>query len=172
MKTSIAFILGFILLGTNGYCQTTNYKAYAVFLLSFSKYIEWPAAENPTEDFIIAVYGSPKLLIELETSVSGRKVGQRTIRIVDIKKTDEISKPQILFIGEGKSGALEEILTKVKGKQCLIVTERENMIRKGAGISFLVTAESLLKFQLNEITLNENNLKASSYLKNLAYKGS
>jgi hypothetical protein len=152
-----------------GNAQTTNYKAYSVFLYSFAKYIEWPEDVRNGE-FIIAVFGNQKLVHEMQTAVAGRKAGSQTIRIVESKSLDDMSQVHMIFISDLKSGATDDIVKQLKGKPVLIVTERDGLVRKGAGISFLVADDNTLKFQLNEQTLAEQKLKASSAIVNLAVK--
>jgi len=148
--------------------QTTNYKTYSVFLYSFAKYVEWPEGAKQG-DFVIAVYGSPKMLSELQASATGRKAGRQNIKIVEAKSLAEISGAQMVFVGDLKSGSTDDIVKQFKGIPLLIVTERDGLIKKGAGISFLITDDNSLRFQLNEPALSDQKLKVGTALANLAY---
>jgi YfiR/HmsC-like len=76
-----------------------------------------------------------------------------------------------IFIGDIKSNTTDEIVKKLNGKPSLIVTERDGLIKKGAGTSFIIMNDKSLKFQLNEQAMNNQGLKISSSLSTLAYKG-
>lgn len=162
-------ILSSVFITLSGSAQTTNYKTYSVFLYSFTKYIEWPT-ESRNGEFVIAVFGNQKLLQEMQTAVSGRKAGTQTIKIVESKSVDDLSQVHMVFISDLKSGTTDDVVARLKGKPVLIVTERDGLVKKGAGVSFVVTEDNTLKFQLNEQALAEHRLKASSAIISLAVK--
>jgi hypothetical protein len=163
-------LLLFISLPVAVQAQTTNYKAYSVFLYSFTKYIEWPA-DARQGDFVIAVLGNQKLLQEMQTGVAGRKAGSQTIKVIESKNASDLNGVHMIFISDLKSGSTEDIVKQFNGKPVLVVTERDGLVKKGAGISFIVADDNTLKFQVNEQTLIDQHLKASSAIVSLAYKG-
>ncbi len=151
------------------HAQTTNYKTYSVFLYSFTKYIEWPQ-DAREGDFVIAVVGNQKLLQEMQTAVAGRKVGAQTIKVVESKDLSDLARVHMVFISDMKSGVTDNFVAHFKGKPVLVVTERDGLVKKGAGVSFLIADDNTLKFQVNEPALNESRLKASSAIMALALK--
>ncbi|MBX2968616.1 MAG: YfiR family protein [Cyclobacteriaceae bacterium] len=170
VKIKIAIFITLLMAG-NALAQTTNYKTYAVVLYSFTKYIEWPV-ESKQGDFVIAVFGNSKMASELQNSMVGRKVGTQLVRIVEAKSLSELSDAQVIFVGDLKSGSTAEVVALTKSKPVLVVTERDGLVKKGACVSFLVTDDGLLKFQLNDQALSDQRLKAASALTALAYRGS
>jgi len=154
----------------DSWAQTTNYKTYSIFLYSFAKYIEWPE-ESKTGDFIIAVYGSPKMLAELRASAVGRKVGRQDIKIIEIRTLADLDGAHVVFVGDGKSSSTDDIVNQFKNNPLLIVTERDGLVKKGACVSFLVDDDNSLKFQLNETAITDKKLRTASALVNLAHKG-
>jgi hypothetical protein len=154
----------------DSWAQTTNYKTYSIFLYSFAKYIEWPEGAK-SGDFVIAVYGSPKMLAELQGSAVGRKVGRQDIKIIEVRTLSDLDGAHVVFVGDGKSGSTDEIVNQFKNSPLLVVTERDGLVKKGACVSFIVDDDSSLKFQLNEIAINDKKLRTASALLNLAYKG-
>lgn len=165
----VALVFTLFLLAGSLHAQTTNYKTYSVFLYSFTKYIEWPQ-DAREGDFVIAVVGNQKLLQEMQTAVAGRKAGAQTIKIVEAKAVTDVSRVHMVFISDMKSGATDDFVAHFKGKPVLVVTERDGLVKKGAGVSFLIADDNTLKFQLNEPALNEARLKASSAIMALAYR--
>jgi YfiR/HmsC-like len=171
MKRLSCLIFFCVAMGATAHAQSTNYKTYSVFLYSFIKYIEWPA-DTKTGDFVIGVYGNSKMASELQAGVAGRKNAGQTIKIKEAQNLSDLAGVQLVFIGDSKSSSTADIVKQFKGQPVLIVTERDGLIKKGASVSFLITDESLLKFQINEQILAEQKLKAASALVQLAYKGS
>jgi YfiR/HmsC-like len=173
MKSYFRFIsiVPLIVFCSTSQAQTTNYKTYSVFLYSFAKYIEWPA-EKKQGDLVIAVFGNQKMLSELQASASSRKAGSQNIKIIEVKNLDEMTGAHIVFIGDAKSSATLGVAERFKGQPILIVTERDGLIKKGAGISFVVAADNSLKFQMSDQALAAQKLKAATALAMLAYKGS
>lgn len=165
---ALAFNLG--LLAGSLHAQTTNYKTYSVFLYSFTKYIEWPQ-DARDGDFIIAVVGNQKLLQEMQTAVAGRKAGAQTIKVVEAKNVTDLTRVHMVFISDMKSGTTDDFVAHFKGKPVLVVTERDGLVKKGAGVSFFIADDNTLKFQMNEPALTESRLKASSAILALALKG-
>ena len=165
----VALAFNLSLLAGALHAQTTNYKTYSVFLYSFTKYIEWPQ-EARDGDFIIAVVGNQKLLQEMQTAVAGRKAGTQTIKVVEAKNVTDLTRVHMVFISDMKSGATDDFVAHFKGKPVLVVTERDGLVKKGAGVSFLIADDNTLKFQMNEPALSEARLKASSAILALALK--
>jgi hypothetical protein len=165
----VSFTLLLLSASLMGNAQTTNYKTYSVFLYSFTKYIEWPN-EARNGEFVIAVLGNQKLLQEMQTAVAGRKAGAQTIKIVESKSVDDLDQVHMVFISDMKSGSTDDVVTRLKGKPVLVVTERDGLVKKGAGVSFVIAEDNTLKFQVNEQALNDHRLKASSAILSLAVK--
>ena len=143
-----------------------NYKLYTVFMNSFTRYIEWPAEAN-NGDFEIFVLGESPIVADLKSMAQLKKVGDRTIKITQIKAVSEIRKCNILFVPSDKSGLLGDVLTKLGQSPTLVVTEQEGLGQKGSGINF-VEKSGKPAFELNNAALNKAKLKASSELSRIA----
>lgn len=156
---------GFFLLMA-GTSQAQNYKLYTVFMHSFTRYIEWPAEAN-VGDFEIYVLGESPIVSELKTMAQAKKVGDRSIKVTQIKSVGEIRKCNILFVPSDKSPLLTDVLTKVGQTPTLVVTEQDGLGLKGSGINFVEKAGKPA-FELNNAALNKARLKASSELSRIA----
>ena len=160
-----------LLVGVSGvYAQVSNYKAYTLFVYNFTKYVEWPDGAIKDE-FVIGVYGNSPIINELQKMVAVKKAGEKNIRIVELTETTNASDVHILFIPDEKSSQLQKVVSAIKGKPVLLVTERQGLVQQGAGISFLSDNNSL-KFELNNASIANQNLKVSKTLAALAFKGS
>ena len=147
--------------------QLDTYRAYSLFVYSFGSYIQWPS-NSVGDEFSIVVIGNSKITDELETMASNRKLVGKKITVKTVNSVSEINDCQMIFISDSKSGTLDEVLAKHGGKPTLVITERDGLIRKGAGISFILTDDDKLNFEINMQKLESNNLKVSQQLAKLA----
>lgn len=164
MKKTIVLLL-FSLTFTLTQAQV-NYKLHSVFMFSFSKYVQWPDQYN-SGDFEILVLGDSPILEELKAMAQAKKVGERTIKVTRINSPAEIKKCNILFIPATQSAAFNDVLTKVNSQSILMVTEEAGLGTKGSDINFIIK-DGKLAFELNQASLNKQNLKVSNELSRLA----
>jgi hypothetical protein len=161
-------IIAFILLSIIAYCgnaQTTNYQVHSLFILNIAKYSTWPA--NAPE-FHIVVFGKSKLYDELVKQVAGKNINGLAIKITQAESLTDIGSAQIVFLADGKSGNLNEILKTTEAKPVMVIAEREGLYKKGAGFSFVVMDNNTLRYDINQSELEKRNIKVSKNLTNLA----
>lgn len=150
--------------------QTTNHKAYALFLYNFTKHTNWSAASNNNK-IVITVLGKSNTTDFLKQLSQQKKLKGKEYAIRQVGSVDEIPETSdLVYVTALRSGALKSINEKFQGRQTLIVTERDGLIRKGAHISFVVLDNGSLRFQLNREALLDNGLQLSSSLVNMAYR--
>jgi hypothetical protein len=170
-KYTQLLLLSVLFFGCNGIsnvsAQEANYKAYSLFVYNFIKYIEWPA-ESSTQ-FVIGVMGNSPIVSELKTLAATKKAHGKTIVIKIINSVAEAEKCHLLYVPDSKSKLLKEYVDVIKNKSILVVSEREGMAKKGAGINFVLDENENLKFEVNKTTLASHNLKIPTVLLNLGY---
>lgn len=143
-----------------------NYKMHTVFIFSFTRYIQWPAAYNGGE-FEIIVLGDSPIVDELKAMAQAKKVGDRSIKITRISSPEEIRKCNILFVPATQSSQINEVLTKVTTQSILVVTEEPGLGAKGSNVNF-ITRDGKLAFELNQGAATKQGLKVSNELSRLA----
>jgi hypothetical protein len=148
--------------------QTINYKAYAIFLYSFTKHIDWPVYSG--EEFKITVVGKSKVSAELLPLMQNKSAWGKKITVSQVNTAEEMGDSQLVYLSDGKSSELGKVLEKILGKSTLVVTEREGLVKKGAGISFMIYEDSSLHFEISDKIAQSSNLKVSTELKNMAHK--
>lgn len=166
----IKFILPAIfvcLLAGNLFAQTTNYKAHAIFVFSIAKYSQWPSS-GAGNSFVIAVLGKTKLYDELAASAANHSINGMKISVVQVNEIAEIKQPQMVLVADSKSGALSDLIKATANQPVMIVTEREGLHKKGAGVSFFVNDAGKLNFDLNLTDLNKRTITLSKSLTSLA----
>ncbi len=145
----------------------TNSKMKAIFIMNFTKLIEWP--ENYREgDFVVGVLGESPLYNELVKMSQTKKVANQSLDIKRFKSPSEITKCHIVYISKEVSDEIIDVVKKVKSSSTLIITEKQGYMDKGAGINFIIK-DNRQKFELNKSNVEKYKLKVSSNLEALAY---
>ncbi|HEX5169898.1 MAG TPA: YfiR family protein [Cyclobacteriaceae bacterium] len=156
----------FFLCALNASAQTTNYQVYSLFVMNIAKYSSWPQS---SAEFDIAVVGKSKVYDELakyaERGVNGMKMKVRLI-----EDLASLGSPQILYLSDGKSSLIDEIIKTTAGKSIMIVTEREGLHKKGAGFSFFINENNNLRFDINNTELEKRNIKVAKNLSGMAHE--
>ena len=146
--------------------QETNFKVAAIYIYSFTKYIEWPANKMKNR-FIIDVYGNSALVNDLIMLTANKKVNGLPIEINTVYDENEIQYCNILFVPNNKSDKINELIEASGRHNFLLVTEGKNLTKKGAAIS-LVNIGGKQKFELNEAAIKKVGLKIANQLVSLS----
>lgn len=160
--SALILLSGFKLAGVD-----TNSKMKAIFIMNFTKLIEWP--QNYRQgNFVVGVVGDSPLYNELVKMSKTKKVANQSLQIKKFKTPSEIDKCHILYVSRDKSETISSVVKKVQSNSTLIVTEQQGLVDKGAGINFIVK-NNRQKFELNKKNVEKYKLKVSSNLEALAF---
>ncbi|HEY5751144.1 MAG TPA: YfiR family protein [Chryseolinea sp.] len=151
-------------LTTTAWSQTTNYQVYALFVVNIAKYSVWP---NLGGDLQVAVYGKSKVYDEL-LKQNGKNLNGHTLKVTQANEITDIGESQVIYLADGKSSALDDIIKATHGKPVMIICEREGLYKKGAGFSFIITDNSTLRYDINNTELEKRLIKVSKSLTALA----
>jgi YfiR/HmsC-like len=154
------------LVSGNLFSQTTNYKAHAIFVFSIAKYSQWQVTQS--NEFVIAVLGKTKLYDELVATAAHHSINGMKILILQVNEVSEIKQPQMILVADSKSSVLSDLLKATAQQPVMVVTEREGLHKKGAGVSFFVNDAGKLNFDLNLTELNKRTITLSKSLISLA----
>ena len=152
-----------IVVSNKSNAQSTDYKAYCLYVYNFMKYVEWPEEESKG-DFIIGLIGDSQISDDLKIVASNKKLKGRKIIFKTFKAVEDIAFCHLLYVSSSKSSAIKTINQKFANKPVLIVGEREGTVYKGAALSFLTTDEDELKFDISKKELENHKLKIASSL--------
>lgn len=145
----------------------TNARLKSVFIYNFTRYIDWPT-DYKSGSFVINMFGNNSaMLAELNNMAKTKMVGTQKIEIRNTTSLDGIGKCNILYVTPDVATPIADIVSKIKGKAILLVTEQPGLAKKGSAINFVVV-DNRQKFELNQINAEKNNLKVSSSLLALA----
>lgn len=153
------------LVGVTGKAQTKNYQVYALFVMNIGKYSAWPSQGN---EFRITVFGKSKIYEELVKLAATKTINGLPIKVNQTENLTELGAQEMVYLSDGKSGMLSEVLQTLQAKPVIIVTEREGLYKKGAGFSFVTTDNNTLRFDINNTELEKRQIKVSKTLSGLA----
>ena len=157
-RISFLLLLGLLTLPVPG--QQSMFKA--LFMFNFAKYIEWPNQESQKE-FIIAVYGENEIIPELEKLAAARKINNKPIVIKTVKSPSEAPEAHLFYLPTNSSNKIDEVISFYKEKPTLIVTDKANLINKGAGINY-ITKGGKMKFEVKKSNITSHNLNVDPKL--------
>jgi hypothetical protein len=164
MRIRFYFLLIGLCLASVSYAQTTNYQVYSLFVINIAKYSSWPAQ---SDDFTITVFGKSKVYDELMKQ-NGKNINGHIIRVSQVDEITQIGQPNILYISDNKSSALDDVQKMTQGKAILSIAEREGLFKKGAGFSFVVLDNGTLRYDINASELEKRQIKVAKTLSALA----
>ena len=140
------------------------HEVYSMMVYNFVKYIQWP---NQGGEFVIGIVGNDEMFATMNKVYTGSKLGSSTCVVKQYKSASEIGECQVVFIDKSKSSEFDAINAKVRGKNTLVITDKNGLGAKGSGINFKVV-ENKLRFELNQKAIAEANLKAAGALTSMA----
>ncbi len=164
----LAFILISLLILNSGFKVgvDTNSKMKAIFIMNFTRYIEWPESYREG-NFVVGVVGNSPLYTELIKMAKTKKVASQTLEIRKFDEIGDIAKCHILYVSENKSQDILSVVSQVKQNSTLIITAKEGLVDRGSGINFVVK-NNRQKFELNKKNVEKKQLKVSANLEVLA----
>jgi len=162
MKRKCLVIL-ILLISISGFSQ--NEKLKVTFIYNFTKYISWPA-ELSQGNFIIGVFGSPEMSGELKSVAETRKVGTRSIEVLDFASVGGLQKCHLVYVPENKKADLDKVLEKYNSQAVVVVADVAGSIQKGAAINFIMV-DGKQNFEVRKANVEKNGIKVSSQLLNL-----
>lgn len=161
MKLSkLNLVLLATLLSFTSKAQTTNYQVYSLYVVNIAKYSSWPTVKG---EFNITVFGKSKVYDEL-LKQNGKNVNGHILKVTQVENVSDIGQPQIIYLADGKSSALDDILKLTEGKSIMIISEREGLHKRGAGFSFVVMENGTLRCDMNGTELEKRQIKISKNL--------
>jgi hypothetical protein len=140
--------------------QTTNYQVYSLYVVNIAKYSSWPAVNG---EFNITVFGKSKVFDEL-LKQNGKNVNGHVLKVKQVEDIKDIGEPQIIYLADGKSSALDDLMKMTEGKSVMIISEREGLHKRGAGFSFVVMENGTLRCDMNSTELEKRQIKISKNL--------
>lgn len=149
--------------------EIADHEIKAVFLYNFANFITWPADafEQRSSPFNFCIIGRSKINDSLAIAIKDEVIKGRTLQLVELKSSTDISNCQILFINAIELRNQTEIISNYSGKATLIVGDTRDFISKGGMIS-LVQKKRRIHPMINLEAVSNVHMKVSSKLLRLA----
>ena len=143
----------------------SEYQLKAVFLFNFAQFVEWPPAALPRENapFVIGVLGKDPFGTDLDDVVRGETLNRHALAVERYHKVAEVRDCQILFIAASELPQLEGILTALRGRSILTVTDADGSAVRGVMIG-LVRQDNRIRLRIDLQATKASNLTISSKL--------
>jgi len=168
-------LIGFLAGANRGFgaeTSLTEYQVKSLFLLNFSKYVDWPSnafatANDPIVIGVIGGGGDGKFTSELAKTVEAKNVEGHPIQVRQIPTPEDLDKCHILFIRSSEKTRLGEVLDRLKTRPVLTVSEIDEFLEQGGAINF-VKKEGKIRLEINLDAARQANLQISSKLLKVA----
>lgn len=142
------------------------HEVQAAIIFNVLRFTQWPN-ETINEPFILGVRGDQNLFATLKTTYQNKFKGSRPIVVNDLQSIDDVSKCNLLFLGESKLKEFQKAKEITSGKPILCITGAESYGKKGAGVNLTIVDDKMV-IEINETTISQNGLKISSTLLSMA----
>lgn len=160
-----ALLLGAVLIAGQAVGAPTEYEIKAVFLLHFSRFVEWPdnAFSAPDAPFVLCVFGHDPFGEALDAAVRGETRGDRSIVARRIRDVAAARECHILFVHRSEDVRLAEILAALDHRSTLTVSDSIRGARRGEMIR-LITENDRIRLRVDVDAVRAARLKVSSNL--------
>lgn len=143
----------------------TAQQVEAVFLFYFSQFVDWPAGSfaDQSSPIVIGVLGNDPFDGSLDQAVAGERVNGRPVVVRRLKTLADASGCHILYISSSESAQLAQILSTLKGRNVLTVSDVDHFVQSGGMIRFELVDQHV-RLRINPQAAQAAGLKLSSKL--------
>jgi hypothetical protein len=149
--------------------RASEYQLKAVFLFNFVQFVDWPAAaaRDSQLPLVIGILGTDPFGSFLDETVRGERFGTRPIQLRRFRQIADIDECHVLFISRSENERLPEILSALKNRPVLTVSDGDTFANQGGMIQF-VTDKSRIRLRINLEAAQAANVTISSKLLRVA----
>ena len=169
LLTAITALMSSLLLVQGESPRTSEYQLKAVFLFNFVQFVDWPpsATQDSQPSLLIGILGDDPFGPFLDETVRGERVGARPIQVRRYHRIADIEECNILFISRSENERVPEILSAVKNRPVLTVSDGDGFASQGGIIQFF-TDKNRIRIRINLDAAQAANLTISSKLLRVA----
>jgi hypothetical protein len=170
---SLVVLLSMLFAGPGGIARAQSnddeYRVKAGFLFHFAQLVDWPADTLTRADnsLFLCTLGDDPFQGALESTVEGKAIGSRVIRIRHLKQSDDMQGCRILFLGKAQSKRMPMLLADLRNAPVLTVGETPGFLGAGGMICFRLE-DNKVRFDINLDAAQSAGLKIGSRLLVLA----
>ncbi|MCK8523457.1 YfiR/HmsC family protein [Aquimarina sp. D1M17] len=123
----------------------------AIFTFNFAQQIAWPNAEDQ-ETFKIGVLGPDRTILDLKALALKRKINNKPVEILRFQSVKAVKDIQLLYVNQKYNYSIDYILSKITGKNILLVSEDYNfnssminMVNVGDSFEYEINVDRIQK---------------------------
>ena len=142
-----------------------EYQVKAAFIFHFAQLTDWPADTPGGADnsLFLCTLGDDPFHGDLESTVEGKMVGTRALRIRHLKRPEDIPGCGILFLGKAEGSHIPVVLTELHNAPILTVGETPGFLGAGGMICFRIESNRM-RFDINLDAARAASLRVGSRL--------
>jgi hypothetical protein len=173
-RASVIVVAALLMAGTprisaGVFAPAREYEIKAGLLYNFARFVEWPADafRGDGDELRFEVVGHDPFDGALDRLVAGKTI--HTHRIVTLYSTGESTQlhGHVVFIAESEKRHLANLLTVVRQKPVLTVSDMDGFAQ-GGGVIGLMSRDDSIRFVINRAAATDARLHVSSRLLSLA----
>ena len=167
----VLFAVVFPACSGTAWAQSTvdEYRVKAAFLFHFAQLVEWPA-DAPNEggnSLLLCTLGDDPFHGELESTIAGKQIGSRILRIRHARVLQDARGCNVLFISKSEGSRTATLLANLRNTPVLTVGDNDGFVGAG-GIIRLFLEGNKVRFEINRQAAETARLRISSQLLLLA----
>ena len=164
-RFGVAIVLVLAHLGAQA-ALVPEYQAKAGFLLNIAQFVSWPSS-SPDAPLVIGILGDDPFGSYLDETVRGQKVNNRLLTVQRFRRRIDSRPCMILFISQSERDRVDQILSNLKGRAVLTVSDIDGFTDLG-GMIQLFTEKNNIRMRINLDAVKASNLRVSSKLLRVA----
>ncbi len=162
LATTLLVTLAVLCFVGHGTAENLTSEFQSEFIRRFPKFIEWPA-ESIDQSFVIGVMGRSDLLPALTKAMVGSNIKGKPVDVRRVSDLPGLDSCNIVFVSSSKRGQLEEILSRVKRKPILTISDTKGFGRRGVIINFTIQDDAI-RFEINKNSAEDAGLRLAAQL--------
>lgn len=144
-----------------------EYQVKAAFLFNSAQFVSWPSSQPADVPLVIGILGDDPFGSYLDETVRGEKVNNHSLIIQHFRRGTEPRNCNILFISRSEGNRAAQVISNLKGRSVLTVSDIEGFSGLG-GMIELFAEKNKIRMRINLEAVRAANLKISSKLLRVA----
>lgn len=140
----------------------------AIFIFNFAQQVGWPDLKKD-QGFKIGVLGPDRTIVDLSTMAKKRKIQNENVEIIRFQFIKDVKDIQVLYVNHKYNYDIHYILSKISGKNILLVSEDYNF---NASMINMVNVGDSFEYEINTNRIDKEGFVYTSSLKKYAITSS
>ncbi len=144
-----------------------EYEIKAAYLFNLGNFVKWP--DKAIQEMVgVCILGEDPFGSNLDLiAKKERKLQNKTVIVKRISAVTDIQQCAILFVSNSEKVRLAAVLSEIKEKPILTVSDMDDFVVSGGMIQFY-RRDGKIRLMIDPQTLDESHLKANSQLMKIA----